>query len=149
MKNLITLFILISGLIACKKETFPIAQTTITHNDILGKWEMIRYQDLDIHDDRLKPDVALGLGTMIVEFKADSTISGKENCNTIQGNFLITNQKIKISNISRTKVGCAQEWVKLFYNVFDANETTFINKSDGILVFISANGFKKVTMKKI
>lgn len=149
MKNLITLFILISGLIACKKETFPIAQTTITHNDILGKWEMIRYQDLDINDDRLKPDLALGLGTMIVEFKTDSTILGKENCNTIQGNFLITNQKIKISNISRTKVGCAQEWVKLFYNVFDANETTFINKSDGVLIFISANGFKKVTMKKI
>jgi hypothetical protein len=148
MKNLITLLLII-GLYSCKKETFTVNDSTITHNDILGKWEMIRYQDLDTNDDRLIKTGDPILGMMIVEFKADSTIAGKENCNTIQGNFLITNQKIKIFNVGKTKVNCSQDWVKLFYKPFDQNETAFINKSDGIITFISSSGFIKVTLKKI
>jgi heat shock protein HslJ len=145
----IAFFLFILGIFACKKETFTVNSSTITHNDILGKWEMIRYQDLDTNDDRLIKTGDPILGTMIVEFKADSTIGGKENCNTIQGNFLIMNQKIKIFNVGKTKVGCAQDWVKLFYTPFDQAETAFINKSDGVITFISSSGFIKVTMKKI
>jgi heat shock protein HslJ len=148
MKNLITLLLII-GFIACKKETFTVNTSTITHNDILGKWEMIRYQDLDTNDDRLIKTGDPILGTMIVEFKADSTIVGRENCNSIKGNFLITNQKIKIFNIGSTLVGCSRDWVKLFYKPFDQAETAFINKSDGVITFISSSGFIKVTMKKI
>ena len=148
MKNILTL-LLILGMSACKKETFTVNDSTITHNDILGKWEMMRYQDSGTNDDRLIQSGDPILGTMLVEFKADSTISGRENCNTIQGKFLITNQKIKIFNIGKTKVGCSQDWVKLFYKHFDQNETAFINKSDGIITFVSSSGFIKVTMKKV
>jgi heat shock protein HslJ len=149
MKKLIGLFILIAAFISCKKEAFEIAQNTVSHNDIIGKWEMIRYQDLDANDDRLKPDAAFALGSMIVEFKADSTIAGRENCNTISGIFLISNQKIKISGIGRTKINCNLSWVQLFYNVFDAQEMCFINKSGDIITLISQNKFKKATLKKI
>jgi heat shock protein HslJ len=133
---------------SCQKETFTRPTTTLSHAEILGKWEMIRYQDLDVNDDRLKPNDS-ALGSMVVEFKQDSTVTGRENCNDIQGNFLITNQKIKIFNIGKTKVGCTDAWVKLFYNVFDQNQTTYISKSGDILTLISENTFKKVTLKKI
>jgi hypothetical protein len=149
MKKLIGLFILISVSISCKKDNFEIESYTVSHSDIIGKWDMIRYQDLDAGDDRLKPDAAFSLGSMIVEFKADSTIVGRENCNSISGKFLINSQRIQFSKTASTLVGCNLSWISLFYNVFDANQMCYINKSGDIITLISENKYKKVTLKKI
>jgi hypothetical protein len=151
MKKLFSSFILITAFISCRKETtFELTQSRVSHTDIVGKWDMIRYQDLEANDDRLKPDASLSLGSMILEFKADSTIGGRENCNEISGRFLISaNQKVKIFDIGKTKLNCNFSWVQLFYTVFDAQEMCFINKSGDILTFISENKFKKATFKKI
>ncbi len=150
MKKLITFLSLIIYFSACikDKEQFAIDQNTVTESDIIGKWEMVRYQDTDTNLDRLKPN-DVSLGSMIIEFKADNKISGNENCNGLGGDFNIKNKKITINFTAKSLVGCSEAWTQYFYRVFDQNSAANFNKSGDIFQLISEDLYKKVTLKKI
>jgi heat shock protein HslJ len=119
MKKLRLLIVFLSiAFLSCSKKEFKLESTVVSTNEVLGKWKLVRYEDLETGEDLTQPDVKI-YGEMTITFKADSTASGRINCNSFFNTFSIQDGKLSVKNGGQTLVGCDESWALNFYKVFE------------------------------
>ncbi len=137
-------------LIACKKETTFTADANVTSvSQLMGTWQMTRYQDLETKEDMSQPDVNI-FGTFKLTFSSDSTAQGRTPYNSLYLSYRINVNKLMVINAATSLVGCNETWTDKFYNIFkNPSNSPYLTVNENTLTLVSENLKRKVTMTKI
>jgi heat shock protein HslJ len=148
-KSLLLIALLSMTILSCSKKEFTVEPTVVSINEVLGKWKLVRYEDLATCEDLTQPD-AKKYGEMTMTFKADSTARGLINCNGRLFLYLISEGKMSLSKQATTDVGCDESWANNFYKVFESPDNSpHISVNGTVLTLVSENLKRKVTMNKL
>ncbi len=134
--------------VSCRNE-FEVEPSNTSLEQLLGRWKLTRYQDLNTQEDIGQPSDPL-LGEMWIHFNEDGTAGSKLNCNGGGCNYSLNGNRITLSPTIMTQVGCNSDWVDLFFKVFEnPDNAPFVTVNGLTLTLISENQKRKVTMMKL
>jgi heat shock protein HslJ len=147
-KTFLLIALLSMTILSCSKKEFTVEPTVVSISEVLGKWKLVRYEDLTTGEDQTQPEVKI-YGEMTMTFKADSTAIGRINCNSHFNTFSIQGGKLILKGGGATLVGCDESWAENFFKVLrNPDNSPNISVNGAVLTLVSANLKRKVTMNK-